>query len=376
MNLGLGHLTELKAHLLNPSLCSETTFDAAITALGKGVAARFEGHCNRGFGRVVDAIHEFGADRDHLPIRRFPIEAISKIELRETMTTAWVDQGTVNDLVAQIMAEAGMVILESPLGGWADRLRITYTGGFWYPTAPAVVIQSGSVAIGSGGFAADIAFAQQFAGVPSVKCSAISPADAAILAATPYEITASGCTIRLSAATAAEGYTVSWVAIYGDAAAETSIIQEATVDIGAGVGQFDVVFAAAFAAAPIVVCQVVSPAGGYLVACAPSQVTTTGFRALLSWTTDAATYKLAYIAVSPTAAAAAATLPEGATALPDDLKLAWLLQCEHVWKYRDKLGVSVAQSAKTGAEMAGLGAIQLVSEVEATLRKYRRYALT
>lgn len=378
MNLGLGHLTELKAHLLNEALRSETTFDTSIAALGKGVAARFDAHCNRKFARVAGATAEFGADRDHLPLPRFPIESISKVELRETLTTGWADQGTVNDLVAQILADAGVVILHAPLGGWADRLRLTYTGGFWYPTAAATAVQSGNFAIESGGFAATIVFPSAFADVPSVKCATIAPADGAILAATPFDITATGFTVRLSAATAAAGYSVDWVAVYGGEDLAALVLQEASVALEIGDGQKDITFATPFAIAPIIVCNVVTPTGGYLVACAPSLVTTTGFRALLSWQIAATGYALSYIAVSPTALAAseASTLPTGATPLPDDLKLAWLLQCEFIWKLRDKLGVSVAESAKTGADMSGLVGMQLVPEVENTLRNYRRYSLT
>ena len=378
MNLGLGHLTELKAHLLNEALRSETTFDGAIAALGKGVAARFDAECNRKFARVAGATAEFSCDRDYLPLPRYPIEAIGKIELRETLTAGWVDQGAVNDLVVQIMAEAGIVVLHAPLGGWRDRLRLTYTGGYWYPTAPATAVQSGNVAIDSGGFAATILFSSAFAGVPSVKCATISPADGAILAATPFDITSAGFTVRLSAATAAAGYSVDWVAVYGGEDLAALVLQEATVALDIGDGQKEITFATPFAVAPIVVCNVVTPTGGYLVACAPSLVTTTGFRALLSWQIDATGYALSYIAVSPTALAAseASTLPTGAIQLPDDLKLAWLLQCEHIWSLRDNLGVSVAASAKTGADMAGLAAMQLVPEVENILHHYRRYSLT
>lgn len=374
MNVGLGHLTELKAHLLAPALRSETTYDAALTALGQGVAEEFDRLCNRRLARAEGQIDEFSAEECFFVLQRYPIEEITGIEVRGDLATGWVDQGAVEALVANIIADSGIVLMQGPRGRFPDRIRFTYDGGYWFPTAPAVVIQSGSVAITQGGYAADVAFPSAFAGVPAVKCSCISPEGEAIVGATAYEITAQGCTVRLSAATPAGSYSLSWVAVYGESDSPASVIQEATVEIGAGVGQFDVMFAEAFDEAPVVVCQVVSPSGGNLVSCAPSVVTTTGFRALLSWTTDAATYKLAYVAVSPTAAAAATTCPDGATALPPDLKQAWLQQCQHVWLSSDCLGNAMADAKARAAVLDSLGKLNVLPVVERTLRRYIRRA--
>ena len=74
-------------------------------------------------------------------------------------------------------------------------------------------------------------------------------------------------------------------------------------------------------------------------------------------------------------AAAAAATQAGATALPDDLKLAWLLQCEHVWKLRDAQGVSLAEKAGTSPALTLAGA-NLVPEVKAILDGYVRYSLS
>lgn len=64
-------------------------------------------------------------------------------------------------------------------------------------------------------------------------------------------------------------------------------------------------------------------------------------------------------------------------AVPADLKFAWLLQCEHAWGLRDKLGLAVAQDkAAVSPEIIGLSRLGLVPEVEAILRAYRRASLT
>lgn len=70
----------------------------------------------------------------------------------------------------------------------------------------------------------------------------------------------------------------------------------------------------------------------------------------------------------------AGSLPSGATEVPSDLVLAWLLQCEQVWKAKDRLGASLI------GEKPNTGAIQLTDldftpTVRSTLDLYRRFAL-
>jgi hypothetical protein len=67
------------------------------------------------------------------------------------------------------------------------------------------------------------------------------------------------------------------------------------------------------------------------------------------------------------------TLPDGATAMPDSLLLAWKLQCEHVWQQRDKLGISVGEKPATSPALA---AIELLPAVKDHLREFIRYTLT
>jgi hypothetical protein len=64
--------------------------------------------------------------------------------------------------------------------------------------------------------------------------------------------------------------------------------------------------------------------------------------------------------------------PEGSNALPDNLKLAWLLQCEHVWQQRDKLGLAIAKSPTTDSAIARTEILPLVKE---QLQPFVRYAM-
>lgn len=65
------------------------------------------------------------------------------------------------------------------------------------------------------------------------------------------------------------------------------------------------------------------------------------------------------------------SLPSGATALPDDLKLAWLLQCEDLWRKKDRLGISIATAPN---QAAPIPTMELSPQVKALLAGRIRYA--
>jgi len=48
--------------------------------------------------------------------------------------------------------------------------------------------------------------------------------------------------------------------------------------------------------------------------------------------------------LEPDDAAHPSAVPAGASLLPDSVRLAWLLQCKHVWKNQDKTGVDLLKS--------------------------------
>lgn len=378
MNVGLGHLTELKAHLLNAALRASTEYDAAIAALGRGVAARFERHCNRNFLRVVGETWEGDAECRHVSLPRFPVEEVTAVELRETIKLGWVDQGAIDEVVEQLSAEAGIVNFGTYLGEWPTRLRLTYTGGFWFPTSPPVVIQRGSVVVTEGAGSVVITFDTEFASVPVVTPSVVVPDGEGAITATAYEVTTTGCTVRLSAATAAAGYSVAFVAIAGPGeTTDATLLQQASATLAAADASKAITFGTAFDAAPIVVCNIVAPESGDIIASVPTLVTASGFTAVFAAAIPATGYKLAWIAVAESAESAEQTIPAGATALPYDLKYAWLLQCEYIWKLRDKLGLSLA-GGSDGGQLLGLtlAGAKLIPDVEDTLRRYVRHVLT
>lgn len=65
--------------------------------------------------------------------------------------------------------------------------------------------------------------------------------------------------------------------------------------------------------------------------------------------------------------------PVGAVYLPDDLRAAFLLQCEAVWGARDRLGTGLLSGEGTAS---GLGKLELLPMVKEMLRGHVRYQLS
>lgn len=131
MNAGLSNLATLKAWLLPESLLSGTDYDDQIAALGTGVAAQLQRHCNRLFPRAVADTFECPADVLHVILPRFPVEAAPTIELRDDLAAGYVAQ-TYNDLVADHNLAAGLIRFGAWAGASTSRLRFTYTGGYFF----------------------------------------------------------------------------------------------------------------------------------------------------------------------------------------------------------------------------------------------------
>lgn len=70
-------------------------------------------------------------------------------------------------------------------------------------------------------------------------------------------------------------------------------------------------------------------------------------------------------------------MPNGATPLPANLKLAWLLQCELTWRVRDKLGLSIVGEEKSqrGSHPQELLDLDISPSVKSMLESFRRYSM-
>ena len=134
MNTGLGNLADLQGWLLPAEYATDTGFAAQLAILGPGVAAMLESFCNRKLARASDDLYETNADRLVVVLPRYPVEAISKVEVRSNIEEGWQDQGDPDQLLFNRRDEAGIVDIGGWLGGRYQRLRFTYTGGYWFET--------------------------------------------------------------------------------------------------------------------------------------------------------------------------------------------------------------------------------------------------
>ncbi len=108
---------------------TDTASDTLLTNFIKHASGRFDAHCNRVFARAVGALDEFSADRTELPLTRYPVEAVTKFELKDNETDGWVEQTGVSFLLRR----ACVVSLAGALGAARQALRVTYTGGYVLP---------------------------------------------------------------------------------------------------------------------------------------------------------------------------------------------------------------------------------------------------
>jgi hypothetical protein len=142
-DLGLGTLLDLKRQLLTAGIITETTYDVLIASIGRGVAGLIDRHCNRILARAVGTTDVFSAATDHWIARRYPLEAVTTLEVRTDLTSGWAAQ---TDAAQNWDAESGWVDFGGVLGDYRSRARLTYSGGYWYDTT---VDASGSLPAGA-----------------------------------------------------------------------------------------------------------------------------------------------------------------------------------------------------------------------------------
>lgn len=130
MNAGLSNLATLKTWLLSDSLQATTEYDAEIAAIGLGVLGVFEKYCDRKFARLAADTFDCQANRDHVILPRYPLEEVSLVEIRESGEAAYVE--LTGSEVVNLGEKSGMVYFNTEPGPYHDRLRFTYTGGYFF----------------------------------------------------------------------------------------------------------------------------------------------------------------------------------------------------------------------------------------------------
>jgi hypothetical protein len=137
----LTQLTTVKARL--GLLETDTQYDELLTRAIVAFSARFERECNRMFARMVGATQEFPGGEVEIPVCCYPIEAVTKFELKRSESGGWVEQVGVQCLVRAGCVVSLLVPLW-PLRSSAAVARVTYTGGY---VLPGAVVGPGQAAL-------------------------------------------------------------------------------------------------------------------------------------------------------------------------------------------------------------------------------------
>ena len=126
----LSTLPSLKARLSIPD--TDPQHDDLLTSVLEALSARFDKETNRTLARTVNATFEFDPVSTEICPGCYPIESVSKLELKTTEAEGWVEQTGIDYLIRN-----GCVIsLPSPLSTMNSQpstCRVTYTGGYVLP---------------------------------------------------------------------------------------------------------------------------------------------------------------------------------------------------------------------------------------------------
>src|SRR5262245_15828192 len=101
----------------------DTQYDALLTEAIKAVSAMFDNETRRTLARTLNATQEFSADETEIPLPCYPLESVSKFELKTSEADGWLEQAP-----DYLVRGRCVVSLAASLGGPRQLARITYTG--------------------------------------------------------------------------------------------------------------------------------------------------------------------------------------------------------------------------------------------------------
>ena len=112
-----------------------TDYDDLLTSAIKAVSSRFDKETNRILTRTATATHEFDADDTEILPPCYPVESVTKFELKSNETDGWSEQTGVQYLIRPKC----VISLSVPLSSQLSTLnssglgRVTYTAGYVLP---------------------------------------------------------------------------------------------------------------------------------------------------------------------------------------------------------------------------------------------------
>jgi len=123
----LTQLATLKARLKIEE--SYLVDDELLTNFIKLVSGRFQLQCNRLFERAENVTEEFAADETEIRCARYPIEEVTRWDLKSNESEGWVEQLDIDFLIRR----ACVISLTGPLGTHRQQGRVIYSGGYVMP---------------------------------------------------------------------------------------------------------------------------------------------------------------------------------------------------------------------------------------------------
>jgi len=136
----LTQLTTLKSRLALDPL--DPTHDALLTSGIIAVSARFDRETNRTLARTENATFEFPAGDAEILVPCYPIESVSKFDLKSSETEGWLEQPDVECLIRRGCIIALPSVLKNlqpaPFNLQRSLARVTYTGGYLLPGSAPV----------------------------------------------------------------------------------------------------------------------------------------------------------------------------------------------------------------------------------------------
>ncbi len=128
----LSQLSTLKTRLA--ILDTDPQYDDLLTNTLEALSARFDQETNRTLARTINATFEFDPTDNEICVPVYPIESVSKFELKTTEAEGWVEQANIDYLIRRACIISLPITLDAPRSTLTPSVaRVTYTGGYVLP---------------------------------------------------------------------------------------------------------------------------------------------------------------------------------------------------------------------------------------------------
>ena len=112
----------------------DLTYDTILTNALTAFSFRFDKETNRTLARTVNLTQEFDSSDAEICLACYPVETVTKFELKTTEAEGWIEQTGIDFLIRNHC----VLSLAQPLNASRSTLnapqgRVTYTGGFVLP---------------------------------------------------------------------------------------------------------------------------------------------------------------------------------------------------------------------------------------------------